>query len=47
MTKNEAITLLGQVCQQSRMTWQEHQLLQEALTLVSKLEAPKVEEAAK
>ena len=35
MTKEQALSLLKQVCEQYKGTLQEHQLLQEALKIVS------------
>ena len=41
MTKDQAIKLLSQVCAAFKGTLEDHQMLQEALGAVSKLEEPK------
>jgi hypothetical protein len=44
MTKQEAVAILGQACMAVKADWREHQMMQEALKVVS--EEPKVEPKA-
>ena len=44
MKREEALSLLSQVCAMFKGTLQEHTAIQQALEVVKKIEEPKVEE---